>query len=96
MGLKQPSKAPAPIERAALKAIVQTNSQMIRDHLSLTRGLIDAILFLESSAVDEVDPDSAERCMENISANLLAMSPGDQIQLRLHLNKTLIQPADGF
>jgi len=60
---------------------------MIQDHLPLIRGLIEAFLFLENSGPDEVNPDSAVRCMENISADLLALSLADQIELRLHLNK---------
>ena len=58
---------------------------MIQNHLPLIHGLIEAFLFLESSAPDEVDPDSAVRCMENISSNLLRLEPSDQLALRLHL-----------
>ncbi len=58
---------------------------MIQNYLPLIRGMIDAFLFLESSGPDEVDPDSAVRCMENISSSLLALQQSDQVILRSHL-----------
>ena len=71
---------------------------MNQDHLPLIRGLIEALiaafLFLESAGPNEVDPGSAVRCMENISANLLALSLADQIELRLHLNKIADESED--
>ena len=67
---------------------------MIQDHLPLIRGLIAAFLFLESSGPNEINPDSAVRCMENISADLLALSLADQIELRLHLNKIADESED--
>ena len=60
---------------------------MIQNHIPLILGLIDAFLFLESSSSDEANPDSALRCMENISSNLLALSHSDQIELRLQLDR---------
>jgi hypothetical protein len=59
-------------------------------------GLITAFLFLENSGPDEVDPGSAVRCMENISASLLALSRADQIELRLHLNKIADESEDAY
>jgi hypothetical protein len=71
---------------------------MNQDHLPLIRGLIEALiaafLFLESSGPNEVDPGSAVRCMENVSADLLALSLADQIELRLHLNKIADESED--
>jgi hypothetical protein len=58
---------------------------MMQNYLPLIQGLIDAFLFLESSGPNEVNPDSAVRCMENISSSLLALEPADQIILRSHL-----------
>jgi hypothetical protein len=60
---------------------------MIRDYLPLIRGLIDALLFLESAGPTEVDPDSAVRCMESIASSVLALDHSDQLALRLHLEK---------
>jgi hypothetical protein len=60
---------------------------MIKNYLPLVHGLIDALLFLESSGPNEVNPDSAVRCMENISASLLALGQADQLVLRSHLEK---------
>jgi hypothetical protein len=58
---------------------------MIQNYLPLIHGLIEAFLFLESCGPDEVNPDSAVRCMENISSNLHALSRSDQLALRSHL-----------
>jgi hypothetical protein len=69
---------------------------MIQDHLPLIRGLIEALLFLENSGDDEVDPGSAVRCMENIAAALLALSLADQIELRLDLNKIADESAEPY
>ena len=55
---------------------------MINDQLPLVHGLIDAFLFLESASPDEVNPDSAVRCMENMTSSLLALNPADQVELR--------------
>jgi hypothetical protein len=55
---------------------------MIQNYLPLVRGLIDALLFLEFSGPNEVNPDSAVRCMESISASLLALEQSDQLALR--------------
>jgi hypothetical protein len=60
---------------------------MIQNYLPLIRGLIDALLFLECSGDDEVNPDSAVRCMENISSSLRALSTSDQLELRAELVK---------
>ena len=55
---------------------------MIKNHRPLINAIITAFLFLESSGDNEVNPDSAVRCMENISASLLALDESDQIALR--------------
>lgn len=57
----------------------------MEDYVPLIQGLVDAYLFLESSGSDEVDPDSAVRCMENISSSLLQLRQSDQLALRSHL-----------
>jgi hypothetical protein len=57
---------------------------MIEDYLPLVQGIIDALLFLETAGPDEVDPDSAVRCMENIASSLLELRPADQLALRSH------------
>ncbi len=58
---------------------------MIEDYIPLIQGVIDAFLFLESSGPDELNPDSAVRCMENISSSLLRLRQSDQLTLRSHL-----------
>jgi hypothetical protein len=60
---------------------------MIQNYLPLIYGLVDAFLFLECSGEDEVNPDSAVRCMENMSSSLLTLGHSDQIALRSHLEK---------
>ena len=67
---------------------------MIQNYLPLIHGLIDAFLFLESSGDDEVDPDSAVRCMENISSSLLSLERADQIALRSDLEKIAADAQD--
>jgi len=60
---------------------------MIQNYLPLIRGIIDAFLFLESADPNEVNPDSAVRCMENIASSLLTLEESDQLALRAHLEK---------
>jgi hypothetical protein len=60
---------------------------MIQNYLPLIDGIINAFLFLECSGPGEVNPDSAVRCMEDISSSLLALEQVDQIALRSHLVK---------
>jgi hypothetical protein len=60
---------------------------MIQDDFPLVQGLIDAFLFLESSGPDEVNPDSAVRCMESMTSSLLILSTSDQLILRSHFLK---------
>lgn len=60
---------------------------MMRNYIPLIHGIVDAFLFLETSGDDEVDPDSAVRCMEHIAASLLALEESDQIALRAHFEK---------
>jgi len=59
--------------------------EVVTNHVPLIRALIDAFLFLESGGDDEVDPDSAVRCMEHMAASLLELSPSDQLALRSEL-----------
>jgi hypothetical protein len=58
---------------------------MVQNNLPLIHALIDAFLFLENATDNEVDPDSAVRCMENMAASLLALENSDQLALRSHL-----------
>lgn len=58
---------------------------MIENCVPLIEGIIDAFLFLELSGSDEVNPDSAVRCMESISSSLLRLHESDQFALRQHL-----------
>lgn len=60
---------------------------MIQNTRPLIEGLIGAFLFLECSGDDEVDPDSAVRCMENMAASLLTLDRPDQLALRSQLEK---------
>ena len=60
---------------------------MIQNELLLIHGIIEALMFLESSGPDEVNPDSAVRCMENISSHLFALPRSDQVALRSELGK---------
>ena len=58
---------------------------MIENCIPLIEGIIDAFLFLELSGSDEVNPDSAVRCMESISSCVLRLQQSDQFALRQHL-----------
>jgi len=58
---------------------------MMKDYIPLIQGVIDAFLFLEAYGPDEVNPDSAVRCMESISSSLLRLQQSDQLALRSHL-----------
>jgi hypothetical protein len=58
---------------------------MIKNQRSLMYAIITAFLFLESSRDDEVDPDSAVRCLEHMSASLLVLDDSDPIALRSEL-----------
>ena len=60
---------------------------MLQDCAPLAHAIIDAFLFLENSGDSEVDPDSAVRVMENMSASLLKLSEADQLELRALLEK---------
>ncbi|MDX1947689.1 MAG: hypothetical protein SFU86_19990 [Pirellulaceae bacterium] len=60
---------------------------MIKDNVPLISAIIDALLFLESAASNEVDPDSAVRCMENIASSILRLDKSDQLALRLNFEK---------
>lgn len=60
---------------------------MIRDHIPIIHALIDAYMFFECSGETDVDPDSAVRCMENMSSSLLELEQSDQLALRSHFEK---------
>ena len=60
---------------------------MIKDYIPLVDAIIDAFLFLECSGKDDVEPDSAVRCMESMSSSLLKLENSDQIELRAELGK---------
>lgn len=49
---------------------------------ALVSALVDALRFLEFSSDEEVNPDSAVRCMENIASNLLKLDIEKQVALR--------------
>jgi hypothetical protein len=67
---------------------------MFENYFPLIHGIIDAFIFLESSGANEVNPDSAVRCMENISSSLLTLGRSDQITLRLHLQRIAEEAGD--
>ena len=69
---------------------------MILNHRPLINAIIDAFLFLEHSSDDEVDPDLAVRCMENMSASLLRLSDSDQIALRSEFLKLAAEFEDPY
>ncbi|MCE9544066.1 MAG: hypothetical protein K8T25_00860 [Planctomycetia bacterium] len=60
---------------------------LIQNYVPLIHGIINALLFLESAGPDEVDPDSAVRCMENIVSSLLVLEKSDQLALRSEFEK---------
>ena len=60
---------------------------MIQNYLPLIHAIIDALLFFESAGPNEVDADSAVRCMENIASSLLTLDKSDQLALRSHFER---------
>jgi len=60
---------------------------MIQNYLPLIQAIIDALLFLEDAAPNELDPDSAVRCMENMASSLLTLDVSDQLALRSHFDR---------
>lgn len=62
----------------------------MKEYLPLVHALIDALLLLEFSGPDEINPDTAVRGMENIASSLLALDELDQRELRAQM----IQIAD--
>jgi hypothetical protein len=48
------------------------------DNEPLLKAIVAAMVFLEASTPDEVDPDSAVRCMENMSHELLQLAGADR------------------
>ena len=67
---------------------------MIQNYLPLIQGLINAFLFLECSGANEVNPDAAVRCMEDISSSLLTLGQSDQLALKSHLVKIAAESQD--
>ncbi len=66
----------------------------MKDHIPLCLAVIDALLLLESSSPEEVDPDFAVRGMENISSSLLRLDDDDQRSLRLDFQRIADQADD--
>jgi hypothetical protein len=60
----------------------------------LILAVVEALLFLETAGSEEVNPDSAVRCMENIAASLLAADEGRQIGLREELGRIVEESVD--
>jgi hypothetical protein len=60
------------------KACTTMNSSLV----PIVDALITAFLFLETCGDDEVDADSAVKCMENMSACLLELPQSGQLELR--------------
>lgn len=54
----------------------------MKDWLPVVRALVDALLLLESSGPNEIDPDTAVRGTENIASSLLTLDSADQRILR--------------
>ena len=54
----------------------------MKDVTPLVRALVDALLLLEFSGPDEIDPDTAVRGLETISFSLSALEVDDQRALR--------------
>ena len=50
------------------------------DNEPLLKAIVAAMVFLEASGPDEVDPDSAVRCLENMSYELLRLAGADRIE----------------
>ena len=48
------------------------------DSEPLLKAIIAAMMFLEHSGPDEVDPDSAVKCLENMSYELLQLAGSDR------------------
>jgi hypothetical protein len=67
---------------------------MIKDPLPLIYALIDALLLLETSGPEEVNPDVAVRGMENIASSILQMEESDQQMLRVSLRQIGEQSED--
>jgi hypothetical protein len=63
---------PGPV-RFSLCATLGTLSVAIQNYIPLIHAIINALLFLESAGDDEIDPDSAVRCMEHMAASLLTL-----------------------
>ena len=53
----------------------------------LVQALVQAFLFLETSDEDQVDPDAAVGCMENMSASLLSLPEAGQLEVRDEMKK---------
>ncbi len=67
---------------------------MIKNYHALIHAIIAALLFLENAGPNEVDPDSAVRCMEDIAASLLALEKSDQLALRADFEKIADEQPD--
>ena len=54
----------------------------MKNQLPIVHALIDALLLLEFSGPEEINPDTAVRGMENIASSLLSLEKSDQLNLR--------------
>lgn len=57
------------------------------DSTPLVRAVVEALMFLEHAADDEIDPDAAVRGIEVISHELDALSDVDRAEFRLVLER---------
>jgi hypothetical protein len=66
----------------------------MKDHVPLCLAIIDALLLLERSSPEEIEPDIAVRGMENISSSLLLLDEDDQRSLRLDFQRIADEAED--
>jgi hypothetical protein len=62
-----------------------SSADQARQLRALVLALVDALLVLETSNDNEIDPHAAVRGMENIAANLVNLGDDDQRALRAEL-----------
>ncbi|MEU4770402.1 hypothetical protein AB0H12_45125 [Actinosynnema sp. NPDC023794] len=64
------------------------------DNTPLVRAIVEALMFLEHSGEDEIDPDAAVRGIEVIGHELDALSAADRAEFRLVLERIAETPGD--
>jgi hypothetical protein len=64
------------------------------DSTPLVRAIVEALMFFEHAADDEVDPDTAVRGIEVISHELDALSDVDRAEFRLVLERIAATSGD--